>query len=305
MLDHAQVRPNCALNLLVVGSIPTRPTIPTPRALASSAAASSRLSPLPSRVRAVCGVAILAVLAACASSTGAPSGRAAEGAATAVFGIAMIAVTPVALVGVPFAALVHPREFRGPAAPALVLSGPVSVDEAYLATYGVHADSQEVDQTSGQVIRAGMVHARSMLDAQITFEHLAWRYGLHDVRYRICREEQAAGGRQYLLLSLVYRKTPKFATALHKVDPLVPEVSSDTVIDWVAVDAASLEDDRVYALLIAAAVDEALHTPHAPPSPTAEYWGAAHHWRSGDVDFVLALSRERARQLLPSLPAAH
>ena len=258
--------------------------------------------------RVLVGMAVLALLGACASSGNPRSGndepsRAAQGAETAVFGVAMIAVIPVAVVAVSFEALAYPEKFhRSPVVRQPLLTGPVSLDAAYVAAYGTHVNSQDVDQSTGQVLRTHMTHVRSMLEAQISFVQLAERYGLHHVRYQLCREAQSSGGHDYLLLSLVYRKIPKFSTQLHKVDPLVPAISTDSVIDWVALDAAILEQDKTYALLLAGAVDETLHTPPTRPDPAAEYWAVAQHWRSGDVAFVLDLSEQRARRILAGAP---
>lgn len=218
----------------------------------------------------------------------------------------MIAVIPVAVVGVPFEALAFPEKFHPP--PGVthpVLTGSVSLDAAYVAAYGTHIDSHDVDQSSGEIVGVRTSHIRSMQEAQFAFARLALRYGLHDARYRLCRETQSSGGKDYLLLSLVYRKIPKFKTQAHKVDPLEPAVSTDSVIDWVALDPAILKDDKTYALLLAAAVDEALHAPPARPDPTAEYWGVAQHWRSGDVRFVLDLSERRAQRILSRAGAPH
>jgi hypothetical protein len=83
---------------------------------------------------------------------------------------------------------------------------------------------------------------------------------------------------------------------IHPSDPmewLLPNENTDIVIDWVAIDRSLLDDDKIDAYLLAAAVQSILDGRHAP-----DYWSVSKQWNDGELAAVRALSEQRAVRML-------
>jgi hypothetical protein len=84
-------------------------------------------------------------------------------------------------------------------------------------------------------------------------------------------------------------------------DPMewfVPDENTDTVIDWVAIDRSLVDDDKIDAYLLAAAVQSILDRRHAP-----DYWSVSKQWNDGELAAVMALSEQRALRMLNATSA--
>ncbi len=192
--------------------------------------------------------------------------------------------------------------------------GHVSLDDAYQAAFGLSVRSPDVDPVTGRVIHPNPAVQYGVLWGRKTravgsmnraFSHLAYVYGLNALNYGLCQEVLDRDNRAYLLVSVVQLKPGHVSKWLpidvRPSDPVewfVPNENTDTVIDWVAIDRSLVDDDKIDAYLLAAAVQSILDGRHAP-----DYWSVSKQWNSGDLDAVMALSEQRALRMLNATSA--
>jgi hypothetical protein len=192
--------------------------------------------------------------------------------------------------------------------------GHVSLDDAYQAAFGLSVRSPDVDPETGRVIHPNPAVPFGVLDGRKTravgsmnraFSHLVSMYGLNRVNYALCQEVLHRDDRTYLLVSVVQLK-PGHVSAWLPInvrpnDPMewfVPNENTDTVIDWVAIDRSLVDDDKIDAYLLAAAVQSILDGRHAP-----DYWSVSKQWNDGELAAVMALSEQRALRMLNATSA--
>jgi hypothetical protein len=192
--------------------------------------------------------------------------------------------------------------------------GHVSLDDAYEAAFGVHISSPDVDPETGRVIHPNRAVLFGVLDGRKTravgsmnraFSHLAYMYGLDALQYGLCQEVLHRDNRTYLLVSVVQLKPGHvsvwFPINVRPSDPMewfVPNENTDTVIDWVKIDRSLVDDDKIDAYLLAAAVQSILDGRHAP-----DYWSVSKQWNDGELAAVTALSEQRALGMLNATSA--
>jgi len=200
------------------------------------------------------------------------------------------------LVAMPLAYAIQPfekgRKTKGPDTEKL---GYVTLDKGYLAAFGVSASSEAVDRKTGQVLNPVLTRPRDMSTASGLVFQLASRHGVNIGDKLVCSETLQQDGKTYLLLSVVSREPrrdqPFSAVQLatwHK-----PDRATDKVLDWVAIDAALIDQDKYYAYLLAAAAQAMTSTNEQP-----DYWTASRLWREGRVAEVLDMSDRRGELVM-------
>jgi hypothetical protein len=238
-------------------------------------------------------VALLLALLALAACRTTSENAGAEGSALGM--LAVVLLVPTEMAGDSLRDITH-RHRHG---------GYVSLDDAYEAAYGVHISSPDVDPKTGQLIHPSpeLLYGRktgAVGRMHVAFRHLAHMYGLSADKYALCQEVLYRDNRTYLLVSVVQLK-PGHVGAwvpmnLHPSDPMewfVPNENTDTVIDWVAIDRSLVDDDKIDAYLLAAAVQSILDGQHAP-----DYWSVSKQWNDGELAAVMAISEQRALRML-------
>jgi len=188
--------------------------------------------------------------------------------------------------------------------------GHVSLDDAYEAAFGVHIHSPDVDPESGRVIHPNPAYlvvlygrkTRAVGSMSGAFSDLAYRYGLNAHKYALRQEVLHRDDRTYLLVSVVEHKPGTWVPIDQRPsDPMewfLPDEKTDTVIDWVAIDRTLVDDDKIDAYLLAAAVQSILDGRHAP-----DYWSVSKQWNDGELAAVMALSEQRALRMLKATSA--
>jgi len=178
----------------------------------------------------------------------------------------------------------------------------VTLDEAYWIAFGVAADSAHVDPGTGQLLEPKYRGPLTLAHASVDVQRLLRRHGWVAEPYLVTGESSPDAAESALLLALVRRgDIAPGAPPQRPPDGYVPRRGQDTVLDWVVLDRASLDRDRAYATLIAAAANGVLHHAVAP-----EYWDIEAQWRAGRIADVRSLSEERMRRLLAlPQPADH
>jgi hypothetical protein len=182
--------------------------------------------------------------------------------------------------------------------------GHVSLDDAYHAAFGLGMLSPDVDPETGRVINPNPAflkqrNTRAVGSLNRALWSLASMYGLNAQEYALCQEVLHRDNRTYLLVSVVQLK-PGHASRWLPInvrpnDPMewfVPDENTDTVIDWVAIDRSLVDDDKIDAYLLAAAVQSILDHRHAP-----EYWSVSKQWNDGELEAVMALSEQRVMHI--------
>jgi hypothetical protein len=192
--------------------------------------------------------------------------------------------------------------------------GHVSLDDAYQAAFGLSVHSSDVDPETGRVIHPNPAVRYGVLNGRKTravgsmnraFSQLAYMYGLDPVQYALCQEVLHRDNRTYLLVSVVQLKPGHVSASppidVRPSDPMewfVPNENTVTVIDWVAIDRSLVDDDKIDAYLLAAAVQSILDGRHAP-----DYWSVSKQWNDGELAAVMALSEQRALRMLNATSA--
>jgi hypothetical protein len=199
---------------------------------------------------------------------------------------------------------------------ALVDAQAVTLDDAYRAGYGVALDDPRVDQQTGEVrgetIGYGRLHPEAMAEATRALQRLLVAQGMSRER----ADQYVLGGvythvrsRGHLLLSLVHRPAgaqPFRAVSKHTGiattfrpdqrgwrEPYARDVDGrpiDEVIDWVAIDYALLQQDRVVATLFVLAAESVKSGARAD-----DYWSVERRWLAGESAGVIEASRARIR----------
>jgi hypothetical protein len=206
-----------------------------------------------------------------------------------------IIAAPIVLTLLPLAFAIEPfertRETKGPP-PGSERDGYVTLDEGYRAAFGVSASSDAVDQKTGQVLHSAFTRSRDMRSASDLVFKLAVQHGLRRDDTIICSEPLHQGEKTYLLLSVVSRHPPKGTqvSAMPFDSWHTPNPATDKVLDWVAIDAALIDQDKYYAYLLAAAA-QAMFRPPSDEQP--DYWSASRLWREGRLAEVLEMSNRR------------
>jgi hypothetical protein len=186
--------------------------------------------------------------------------------------------------------------------------GHVSLDDAYHAAFGFSVSSPDVDPETGRVIHPNPAvlygrKTRAVGSMNRAFSHLAYMYGLNADKYALCQEVLHRDNRTYLLVSVVQHKPGTWVPInVRPSDPMewfLPDEKTDTVIDWVAIDRSLVDDDKIDAYLLTAAVQSNLDGRHAP-----DYWSVSKQWNDGELAAVMALSEQRALRML-KVTSAH
>jgi hypothetical protein len=138
------------------------------------------------------------------------------------------------------------------------------------------------------------------------FSQFAYMYGLNAVNHALCQEVLHRDNRTYLLVSVVQLRPGHVSKWLpinvRPSDPMewfVPNENTDTVIDWGAIDRSLVDDDKIDAYLLTAAVQSILDGRHAP-----DYWSVSKQWSDGELAAVMALSEQRALRM-PNAASTH
>jgi hypothetical protein len=252
----------------------------------------------PRSLAATCRVALVLALLGLAACRTTSENAGAEGSALGM--LAVVLLVPIEMAGNSLRdfAQRHPH------------GGHVSLDDAYKAAYGVHISSPDVDPKSGQVIHPNpeVLYGRktgAVGRMHVAFRHLAQMYGLNANKYALCQEVLHRDNRTYLLVSVVQLKPGHVSAwvpiSVRPSDPMewfLPNENTDTVIDWVAIDRSLVDDDKIDAYLLAAAVQSILDGRHAP-----EYWSVSKQWNDGELAAVMTLSEQRALRMLNATSA--
>jgi len=198
---------------------------------------------------------------------------------------------------------------------ALVDAQAVSLDSAYVATYGVSLEDPRVDRQTGDITGEtgyGRHRPDAMLDATRAFQRLLVSQGMPEDtarHYVLGGVYTHARTRGHILLSVAYRHPgmePFRARSKHTaiVTTFRPEHMGwrepyerdargqvvDEVIDWVAMDYAALRQDKVVAMLMVLAA-EAVKTEKRSP----DYWSVEPRWMTGDTARIVHESAARVK----------
>jgi hypothetical protein len=199
---------------------------------------------------------------------------------------------------------------------ALVQAQSVTLDDAYRAGYGVSIDDPRVDQTTGEVrgetVAYGRLHPEAMAEATRALQRLLVSQGMAPER----AGEYVLGGvythvrsRGHILLAVTHRPAgaqPFRAVSKHTGiattfrpeqrgwrEPYARDVEGrvvDEVIDWVAIDYALLQQDKMVATLFVLAAESVKSGKRAD-----DYWPVERRWLAGDSAGVVEHSRARVR----------
>ena len=197
---------------------------------------------------------------------------------------------------------------------ALIDAQSVTLDDAYRAGYGVALDDPRVDRQTGEVrgetIGYGRLHPEAMADATRALQRLLISQGMPQER----AQQYVLGGvythvrnRGQILMSVSHRPAaaqPFRAVSKHTGiattfrpeqrgwrEPYARDVDGrviDEVIDWVAIDYALLQRDRVVATLFVLAAESVKSGKRSD-----DYWDVERRWLSGDTARVMEESRAR------------
>jgi hypothetical protein len=205
---------------------------------------------------------------------------------------------------------------------ALIDAQAVSLDSAYVATYGVSLADPRVDGHTGRIAEEsgyGRHRPDAMLDATRAFQRLLASQGMPEDTAR----HYVLGGvythvrsRGHILLSVAYRhpgmelfrarsKHTAIVTTFRPEhmgwrEPYERDVRGqvvDEVIDWVAMDYAALRQDKVVAMLMVLAAEAVKSEKRSP-----DYWAIESRWLTGDTERVIHESAARVK--LDGMPRA-
>jgi hypothetical protein len=202
---------------------------------------------------------------------------------------------------------------------ALLKAHAVSLDDSYRAAYGVSIRDPRVDQKTGQVKEGGFGFGRyrpgALADASDAFQRLLVSQGMPEAvarHYVIVADYTHTRSRGVILLAVVYRHTgtaPFQVTSKHTgiVTMFRPENLGwrnayerdaqgqliDEVIDWTAIDYASLQQDKLVATLMAIGAESI-----KSGKRSHEYWATEQRWIAGQTSQVMAESAGKIKQAL-------
>lgn len=202
---------------------------------------------------------------------------------------------------------------------ALLQANAVSLDESYRAAYGVSINDPRVDRTTGQVKDGGFGFGRfrpgALADASDAFQRLLMSQGMPESvarHYVVVADYTYTRSRGVLLVAVVYRHTGTAPFQVRSkntgiVTMFRPEQLGwrsayerdvrgqliDEVIDWTAIEYASLQQDKLVATLMSIGVESI-----KSGRRSHEYWSAEQRWIAGQTAQVMAESSGKVKQAL-------
>jgi hypothetical protein len=202
---------------------------------------------------------------------------------------------------------------------ALLEAHAVSLEDSYRAAYGVSLKDPRVDQKTGQVAGGGFGFGRyrpgALADASNAFQRLLISQGMPEAvarHYVVVADYTHTRSRGVLLVAVVYRHTgAEPFQVVSKNTGIVtmfrPEQMGwrsayehdvngqliDEVIDWTAIEYASLQQDKLVATLMSIGAESVKSGRRAH-----EYWAAEHRWIAGQTSQVMAESSGKVSQAL-------
>lgn len=201
----------------------------------------------------------------------------------------------------------------------LIQARAITLDDAYRATFGVSLTDPRVDPRTGEVmgenVGFGQHRPVALLEATRAFQRLLVSQGMPVEKanhYVITGEYTHARTHGRVLLAVVYRHTgmepfrvvakdTSIVTTLRLEDMgwrtayeyAVNGQVIDEVIDWVGIDYAILQQNKVVATLMIIAAESVKSGKRSP-----DYWQVEKRWIAGETTQVMAESSGKVKQAL-------
>jgi len=202
---------------------------------------------------------------------------------------------------------------------ALLEANAVSLDDSYRAAYGVSISDPRVDAKTGQVKDGGFGFGRyrpgALADASDAFQRLLISQGMPEAvarHYVIVADYTHTRSRGVILLAVVYRHTGDAPFQVSSKNTGIVTMFRpaqlgwrsayerdvhgqlvDEVIDWTAIDYASLQQDKLVATLMSIGAESI-----KSGKRSHEYWAAEKRWIAGQTSQVMAESSGKVKQAL-------